>query len=102
MRVFVLVFTRATQLLFLRSSAFVVHRCFHRVIFFFFGGGGIVACKGQYQFLPELSTENGVAVVNAYGSIIGDNEDHVDDSTTEVCSIEKLISPVLFASIDLN
>ena len=99
MRVFVLVFTRATQLLFLRSSAFVVQRFFRRVIFL---GGKIVACTGQYQFLPELSTENGVAVVNAYGSIIGDNEDHVDDSTTEVCSIEKLISPVLFASIDLN
>ena len=35
--------------------------------------------------VSELSTENGVAVVNTYGSIIGDNEDHVDDSTTEVC-----------------
>ena len=32
----------------------------------------------------ELSAENGVAVVKAYGSIIRDNEDHVDDSTT-VC-----------------
>ena len=29
--------------------------------------------------ISELSTENGVAVVNAYGSILGDNEDHVDD-----------------------
>ena len=28
--------------------------------------------------ISELSAENGVAVVNAYGSIIGDNEDHVD------------------------
>ena len=35
--------------------------------------------------VSELSTENGVAVENAYGSIIGDDEDHVDDSTTEVC-----------------
>ena len=34
--------------------------------------------------VSELSTENGVAVVNAYGSSIGDDEDHVDDSTT-VC-----------------
>ena len=30
--------------------------------------------------ISELSTENGVSVVNAYGSIIGHNEDHVDDS----------------------
>ena len=67
--------------------------------------------------VSELSTENGVAVVNTYGSIIGDNEDHVDDSTTEVClylyvttvqisslwfEFEKLIWPVLFANIDLN
>ena len=35
--------------------------------------------------ISELSAENGVAVVNAYGSIVGDNEDHVDESTTEVC-----------------
>ena len=37
--------------------------------------------------ISELSTENGVAVVNSYGSILGDNEDHVDNisSTTEVC-----------------
>ena len=35
--------------------------------------------------ISELSAENGVAVVNAYGSIIRDNEDRVDDSTTEVC-----------------
>ena len=67
--------------------------------------------------ISELSTENGVAVVNAYGSIIGHNEDHVDDSATEVVDIctspqwkyplfglefEKLIWPVLFADIDLN
>ena len=32
-----------------------------------------------------LSTENGVAVENAYGSIIRDDKDHVDDSATEVC-----------------
>ena len=29
--------------------------------------------------LSELSTENSVAVVNVYGSILGDNEDHVDN-----------------------
>ena len=36
-------------------------------------------------FISELSAENGVAVVNAYGSIIGDKDDHVDDNKTEVC-----------------
>ena len=35
--------------------------------------------------ITELSAENGVAFVNSYGSIIRDNEDHVDDSSTEVC-----------------
>jgi len=35
--------------------------------------------------ISELLAENGVAVVNAYGSIIGGKEDHVDDSTMEVC-----------------
>ena len=35
--------------------------------------------------VSELSTGNGVAVENAYGSIIVDDEDQVDDSTTEVC-----------------
>ena len=29
--------------------------------------------------ISELSAENGVAVVNAYGSILGDNEDHVNN-----------------------
>ena len=69
--------------------------------------------------ISELSAENGAAVVNAYRSIIGDNEDHGDDSTTEVCwyltkspqwkyrlfglKFEKLIWPVLFsANIDPN
>ena len=32
--------------------------------------------------ISELSAENGVAVVNAYGSIFRDNEVRVDDSTT--------------------
>ena len=32
--------------------------------------------------ISELSAENGVVVVNAYGLIIGDNEGHVVDSTT--------------------
>ena len=35
--------------------------------------------------ISVLSAENGAAVVNAYGSIIRDNEDRVDDSTKEVC-----------------
>ena len=33
----------------------------------------------------ELSADNVVAIVNTYGSTFGDNKDHVDDSTTEVC-----------------
>ena len=32
--------------------------------------------------ISELSAENGVAVANAYGSIIGDNKDHFDDICT--------------------
>ena len=32
--------------------------------------------------VSELSTENGVAVENAYESIIGEDEDHVDVSAT--------------------
>ena len=40
---------------------------------------------GRSISISEFTAENGVAVVNAYGSITGDNEDHVDDSTTEVC-----------------
>ena len=35
--------------------------------------------------ISELPSENSGAVVNAYESIIVDNEDDVDDSTTEVC-----------------
>ena len=34
--------------------------------------------------ISDLSSENGVPL-NAYGLIIGENEDHVDDSTTKVC-----------------
>ena len=34
--------------------------------------------------ISELSAENGVAVVNAY-MIIGDNEDRIDNRTTDVC-----------------
>ena len=30
--------------------------------------------------ISELSAENGIPVKNAYGSIVGDNEDHADDS----------------------
>ena len=35
--------------------------------------------------ISELSAENDGAVVNAYRTIIVDNEDDVDESTTEVC-----------------
>ena len=35
--------------------------------------------------VSELHAEKGVAVANAYGSIIGDNEDRVVHSTTKVC-----------------
>ena len=47
---------------------FVVHRYFHRLNFF----------GKTYGMERSISMENGVAVVNAYGSIIGDNKDHVD------------------------
>ena len=84
MRVFVLVFTRARHSSFLKSSAwkgvFVVRRCFLRVNFFAISFG-----MRRSISVSELSTENGVAVENAYGSIIGDDQDHVDHSTTEVC-----------------
>ena len=59
---------------------FVVHRCFRRVNFF----GKIYGTERSIS-ISELSAGNGAAVVNAYLSIIGDNEDHGDDSTTEVC-----------------
>ena len=39
-------------------------------VFFFLGK--------TYGMDRSISMENGVAVVNAYGSIIGDNKDHVD------------------------
>ena len=58
---------------------YVVHRCFRRVNFF----GKTCGMKRSIS-ISELSAENDVAVVNAYGCIIVDNEDHVDDSTTEV------------------
>ena len=59
---------------------FVVHRCFRHVNFF------VKTCGMKMSIsISELSAENGVAVVNAYGSITGDNEDRVDDSTTELC-----------------
>ena len=60
---------------------FVVHRYFRRLNFFW---GNLWHGKVNLN-ISELSAENGVAVVNASGSIIGDNEDHVNDSTTEVC-----------------
>ena len=37
---------------------------------------------GKVNLISELSAENGVAVVNAYGSIIGDNKDHDDICTS--------------------
>ena len=55
----------------------------------------VLSCKLFWEYLwhgkvylniSELSAENGVAVLNAYGSIIEDNKDHVDDSITEVWS----------------
>jgi len=60
---------------------FVVHRYFRRLNFFWEN-----VWHGKVNLnISELSAENGVALVNAYGLIIGDKEDHVDDSTTEVC-----------------
>ena len=60
---------------------FVVHRSFRRVNFFW-----KYLWHGKANLnISELSAQNGVAVVNAYGSIIEDNEHHVDDSITEVC-----------------
>ena len=60
---------------------FVVHRCFRRVNFLWEN-----LWHGKVNLnIFDLSTENGVAVKNAYGSIIGDNEDYVDDSITEIC-----------------
>ena len=44
-----------------------------------------MAIRNRSVAISELSAENDVAVVNAYGSIIKDNKDHVDDSTSEVC-----------------
>ena len=63
-----------------RKEVFVVRRCFLRVNFFAISFG-----MERSISVSELSTENGVAVENAYESIVGDDEDHVDDSTTEVC-----------------
>ena len=57
---------------------FVVHCCFRRVIFF-----GKTYGMERSISISELSAENGVAVVNAYELIyIGDNEDHIDDDST--------------------
>ena len=44
-----------------------------------------MAIRNRSVAISELSAKNDVAVVNAYGSIIKDNEDDVDDSTSEVC-----------------
>ena len=55
---------------------FVVHRCFCRINFL----GKTYGVERSIS-ISELSAENGVAVVNVYGSIIGDNENHVDYST---------------------
>ena len=80
MRVFVLVNLVNVSYIERVGGNFVVHRCFRRV-FFFLGKHSMERSIS----ISELSAENGVAVVNAFGSIIGDNEDHVDNSTTEVC-----------------
>ena len=83
-RDFVLVLTEARQPSFRRSSEsteiFVVHQCFLRVKFF-----GKTCGMEKSISISELSAENGVVVLNAYRLIIGDNEDHVNDTTTEVC-----------------
>ena len=57
--------------MFLRSS------CFRSVNFF-----GKAYGMERSISISQLSAENGVALVNAYGSINGDNEDHVDDICT--------------------
>ena len=54
----------------------VVQRCFCRVNFV-----GKPYGMERSISISELSAENGVAVVNAYGSI----RSRVDDSTTDVC-----------------
>ncbi|KAK2548795.1 hypothetical protein P5673_030939 [Acropora cervicornis] len=46
--------------------------------------------------------ENGVAVVNAYGSIIGGKEDHVDDSTMEEKQEESLHNTEILSKKDLE
>mgnify|MGYP000406347943 CR=1 FL=1 len=77
-RVFVLIFTRR---LFLRSSVWkgILSSIASSVLYIFWEN---LWHEKVNLNISELSAENGVAVVNAYGSIIGDNEDHVDDSTT--------------------
>ena len=59
------------------KGVFVVRRCFLGVNFFAITFGMETSIS-----VSELSTENGVAVENAYGSIIGDDEDHVDERVT--------------------
>ena len=49
---------------------------------------GLSTCGMERSIsISELSAENGVAVKNAYGSIIGDNEDHADDSAVRFVDI---------------
>ena len=59
---------------------FVVHHCFRRVNFF-----GKTHGMERSISISGFSSECGVAAANAYGLIIGDNEDHFDDSTTKIC-----------------
>ena len=76
--------TEARQPSFRRSSAskeiFVLHHCFLRI-----NSCGKICGMERSNSVSELTAENGVAVVIAYGLIIGDNEDHIDNRTTDVC-----------------
>ena len=77
-------FTEARKPSFLRSSAskeiVVLHHFFLRI-----NSCGKTCDMERSNSISELSAENGVAVANAYGLIIGDNEDHIDNRTTDVC-----------------
>ena len=66
-------------------DCFFVHRCCHR-------GNCSLTTSGMESSIPvsELPAENFAAVVvNVYGSFIGDDEDHVDDSSAEICTIPR-------------
>ena len=70
---------RARQPLFVRLSALAGNFCRPLLLLppwkFFWKTCGMETSIA----ISEVSTENGVAVVNAYRSILADNEDHVDN-----------------------